>query len=482
MPKSVIVIGAGIGGLSAAVNLARRGYEVTVLESQARVGGKLAEWRAGGFRWDIAPTPFAPKAALEALFAEAGADMADYLRWQPLDPQTRYFFADGARFSLQRDWAALAEEIERFAPGNYVGFLDFLSRAARHDSQQSASAGASIAAWLGMRGSRSMHGQISRCVKSAKLRRILGSFASELGGSPYFLPAAFSAVAHRAFSGGRWHPRGGLSQMADALERLAREQGVKILLNCPARQILAEGGLARGVALADGRTLAADAVVSAVDPITTLRFLLPPGPLPTPFMRRLNRAKLSCSAFVIMLGVRGAHPQLAHHNIFFSPDGKREHHELFKRETMPAEPTISLTVSCKTDSSDAPAGQENWLIKLDAPALSEKIDWHAQREVYRDRALEALQRRLGFDLSERIRIERILTPADLLAMTGAWRGAQFGLAAQARRLPFKTPLIRSSHLRRLYFANGSAEPGSDRALGIHSGLRAARAVAMDLGD
>ena len=481
MPKSVVVIGAGIGGLTAALQLARRGYAVTLLESNARVGGKLAAWRAGGFRWDIAPTPFAPKPALEALFRDAGVDMGDYLRWQPLDPQTRYFFADDSTFSAQREWAALAAEIEHFAPGDYAGFLDFLARAARHESQLRQSGGAPVP-WLGLAGSRSMHGRISRCVKSEKLRRILGSFAAELGGSPYFLPAIYQALAHRAFSGGRWHPRGGMSQVAGALERLAREQGVEIMLNAPARQIQAEGRLARGVALADGRTLAAEALVSAVDPITTLRFLLPPGLLPTPFMRRLNRARLSCSAFVIMLGLRGACPQLAHHNIFFSPDGKREHHELFKREVMPAAPTISLTVSCKTESSDAPADQENWLIKLDAPALSEKIDWHAQREEYRDLALAILQRRLGMDLRERIRIERILSPADLKAMTGAWRGAQFGPSAQARRVPFRTPLIRSSHLGRLYFANGATEPGGDQTLGIAAGMRAARAVAMDLGE
>ncbi len=483
MAKSVLVIGAGIGGLTAAIRLARLGCDVALLEKNGRTGGKLSEFRAGGFRWDCAPMAFAPKLALEALFEELELDLAEHLRLQPVDPLARCFFPDGSSFTLHADLAALAAEIERFAPGDYAGCLSFLSQAARWH-QQHQNAGGSFTAGrsrLAPFQNRSMQSAIARHITSPKLQRILAHYANRVGGSAYFLPAAYSALVHQAFSGGNWHPLDGLAAIVDALEKLARESGVKIKLNAPVEKILIEGNAARGLALADGQVLPADAVISNVDALSTLRFLLPAGTLPTLALRRLNRAKPSRSAFVILLGLRGRTPQLAHHNIFFSHDAKHEQQAIDQREIMPADPTITLTISSKTKASDAPVNQENWLIKLEAPPLSEKFDWAAERDDVRDRALGILEQRYGLDIGERIRIERQLNPADFQAMTGAWRGALFGLSPQSRQGFFKSPMIRSQHLARLYFAGGTTQPGGDAALGLWSARRAAQAVATDLG-
>lgn len=475
MAKSVVIIGAGLGGLTAAAFLTRRGYEVTVLEKNAQAGGKVCEYRAGGFRWDIAPAPFAPKWALETLFDDLGLALEDYLRLQPIDPQTRYFFPDGEVFDAQRDWAALTAEINRLAPDDYVGFLNFLAYAARLNYPiHAASEGLPFAR-------RTMRQAIARHIKSDKLQRILGSFAASVGGSPHGLPAAFNALVHQALSGGCWYPQDGMASLAAALERLAREGGANIQLSSPVQEIRLKGNAACGLSLADGRILAADAVLSNVDSISTQRFLLPEGALPTPALRRLNRAKLSCSAFVIMLGVRGRFPQLAHHNIFFAHDRRREYKDIFEREVMPADPTISLTISSKTDPLSAPVNQENWLIRVEAPPLSEKFDWAGQRENCRDRLLATLYESYGLDLNDRIRIEQHLSPADFKAIAGAWRGALYGRSAHIRGGQFSPANIRDSYFARLYFAGGTTHPGGDNALGIHSGRLAAQAIAQDLG-
>ncbi|MCY3779828.1 MAG: phytoene desaturase family protein [Chloroflexi bacterium] len=476
MAKSIIIIGAGIGGLTAAIRLAHLGYDVTLLEKNSQVGGKVCEIKVGGFRWDIAPAPFAPKQALTALFRQLELDMANYLRLQPIDPQTRYFFPDGESFSAHRDWAAFAEEIRRIAPDDYAGVLDFLAYAARLESPIAAAAFKR----LPFAPRRSMRRTIARHIKSEKLRRILGSFAASVGGSPYALPAAYCWLAHSAISSGSWYPQDGMASIAAALNRLAHEQGVAIRLNSRAREIRVKGNAARGVALADGQVLEADAVLSNVDVFTTLRYLMPAAALPAPAQRHLNRTKLSCSAFVIMLGVRGSFPQLAHHNIFYSREPEREYYDLFQREIMPEDPTISLTISSKTDPLNAPINQENWLIAVQAPPLSEKLDWAAQREDYRDRVLATLYERYGLDLRDRVRIEQHLTPADFQAMTGAWRGALFGQSAHGTPAPIGIAGDRSALVAKLYFAGGTTQPGGDNALGIRSGWRAAEAVAQDL--
>ena len=456
MAKSIIIIGAGIGGLTAASRLAHLGYDVTILEKNSRVGGKVSEFRAGGARWDIAPTPYAPKQALEALFKDLGLDLADYLRLQPIDPQMRYFFPDGATFDAHRDWAAMAAEINRLAPEDFVGYLRFLAYAARLQRNISPhSRDHANWAWLRSDPLRSMQRGIARHITSDKLQLVLGNFASLAGGSPYALPAAFNALAHQALTGGSWYPQNGMYSLASALERLAREQGASIQLNCPVKQIQVNGAAANGVELSDGQMLPADAVVSNVDVISTLRYLLPEGALPAPALRRLIRTPLSCSAYAIMLGVRGRFPQLAHHNIFFSADRRREYQEIFRREIMPADPTISITITSKSDPLNAPVNQENWLIIVNAPPLSEKFDWAAQRENTRNRILEILFQRFGLDLRDRIRIEQQLTPADFQGMTGAWRGALFGSSPHRRLAPFKGENIRSSMFARLYFASGA---------------------------
>lgn len=476
MAKSVIIIGAGLGGLTAAALLAHRGFDVTLLEKNAQSGGKVFEYRAGGFRWDIAPASFAPKWALEKLFADLDLALDHYLRLQPIDPQTRYFFPDGEVFDAQRDWAALTAEINRIAPGDYIGFLNFLAYAARLESPFDA---ATDSLPFGRR--RNMRQAIARYIKSSKLQQILASFAASAGGSAHALPAAFNTLSHQAISGGLWYPQDGMASLASALERLAREQGAAIHLNSPVSEIRLKGNVARGITLADGQELTADALVANVDAISTQRFLLPDGALPTPALRRLNRVRMSSSAFVVMLGVRGRFPQLAHHNLFFAADRGREHDDIFRREVMPEEPTISLTISSKTDPLSAPVNQENWLIKVEAPPLSEKFDWAAEREKVRDRLLALLNERYGLDLTDRIRIEQQLTPADFKAISGAWRGALFGRSAHIRGGQSGAASLRDSHFSGLYYAGSTTRPGGDNAFGIHSGRLAAQAIADDLG-
>ena len=476
MAKSVVIIGAGIAGLTAATRLAQRGYDVTVLEKNPQVGGKVYEYRAAGFRWDIAPTLSAPKSALAALFADLDLDLADYLSLRPIDPQARYFFPDGSVFNACRDLPALAAEIDRIAPGDYQGVLRFLAAAARWQSSKASGVGSG---WMGKRfdSLRSMHQVIARFVKSDQLQLALGSLAANVGGSPFALPAAHIALAHEALGGGSWYPQGGVYALATALDRLAREAGATIQVNCPVRSIEVKDDRARGVVLFDGRALKADAVLANVDAFSTLRYLLPEAELPAPLQHRLIRKRMSLSAFVIMLGVRGAFPQLAHQNILFSSDRQREYRDLLGRETMPADPTIWITVSSKTDPLNAPVNQENWLIKLEAPPLSEKFDWASQRQACRDSIFDILFQRHGLDLRDRIRVEQQLTPLDFQRMTGAWRGALFGPSPQARAAP---PLVRSSQVGGLYFAGASTQAGGDQALGIHSGSRAAAAIANDL--
>lgn len=493
MAKSVVVIGAGIGGLAAAARLAQAGCDVTVLEKNAQVGGQLCDHQAAGFRWSIGPPALCARPLLETLFHDLGRELKDSLRLLPLDPQTRYFFPDGATFDTRRDWSATASEIAKINPEDVSGYLRYLAHAARihrlrqygfgrnAPANQSAASGSLLRSWLRARPFASAYSAVSRQIRSDKLRRVLAHHASQSGGSPFSVSAVYGELAHAVLNSGLWHPRDGMTAIARALERLAAESAVNIRLGCPAARIEIERDKAIGVALASGEILRADAVVSNADPIVTARSLLPAAVISATRLRSLAQKPMSSSAFFLLLGIRGTFPQLAHHNIFFSDDGRAEIEQLYRRGLMPDDPTITLTISSKTDPPNAPGNQENWLIRVKAPPLSEKVNWAMQTMVARDRILTILEQRYSLGLRDRIRSETYLTPAHLQQLSGAWRGALHGESPQGRRAALARPQIRSPHVQHLYQVGGAVLPGGGLPQALLSAKAAADLLIQDLG-
>ncbi len=488
MPKSIIVIGAGIGGLAAAIRLAHAGYDVTVLEQNPQVGGTISDYHAGGFSWTIGPPAFSAKPQLDALFHDLGRNGEDYLHWRAIDPQTHFFFPDGAVFNTYRDWTQTAAEIAQIEPGGVAGYLRFLAYAARiHDARRLGfgkreSGTASLIGSLLRAGPfHSAYSAASRFVRSENLVRALAHCASYSGGSPYTVPATVCELAHTILNDGLWHPRGGLVAVPQALAKLADEFHVSIRLKSPVKRIEIERNTAIGVTLqADGEFLRADAVVSNLDPISTARYLLPEEAVSAPALRRLAQTPMSCSAFIMLLGIRGSFPQLAQHNVFFSADYRAECDQIFRHAVPADDPTMTLSISCKSDPTSAPFDQENWLIMVNAPALSEKTNWADLRYVVRDRILTILAERYGLDLRDRIRVEKHLTPADLSQMSGAWRGALYGELPQGFRAALARPQIRSRHARHLYQVGGAVLPGGGLPQALLSAKAAAALLRQDL--
>ena len=484
MPKSIIVIGAGIGGLAASIRLAQAGYDVTVLEDKTQVGGLARDYQARGFSWSLAPPLSFARAQLDALFHDLGRDPDDYVNCLPIDPQARYFYPDGAVFNLYRDWTRTAGEIARFEPRDVAGYLRFLAYAARiHDmrhfgfGKRETAIGALLRSWLSAGPLGSAYGVSSRFIRSERLVRALAHCARQSGGSPFALPATASELAHTFLNDGAWHPRGGAAAIPAALAKLAVEFDVAIRLACPVKRIELKRNKAIGVTLEHGgEFLSADAVISNLDPITTARRLLPEDALSAPSRRRLAQTPMSSSAFILLLGIRGTFPQLAHHNVFFSDDDRAESDQIFRRAVMPDNPTITLSISCKTEPPNAPFNQENWLLAVSAPPLSEKFNWANERAALRDRILTILERRLGLEIRDRIRVEKHLTPADLAQLSGVWRGALHGELPQGRRAALARPQIRSPHAQYLYQVGGAVLPGG----GLPHAILSAKAVASML--
>jgi len=492
MPEPIIVIGAGIGGLSAAIRLAAAGQPVIVLEKNEQVGGKLAELHAGGYRWDTGPSVITMRHVFEDLFHAAGSRFEDYVTLLPVEPSTRYFYPDGIRLDISRDLIKTLAQIRTLDERDVEGYLHFLAYAARlhrivgpvfiYDRPPTWASLSKVSApdVLRVDGLRSMADAARGFVRSSHLQQLLGRFATYVGASPYQAPATLNVIAHVELNEGIWYPEGGIYSIARAYERLASELGVQIRTGCWVQAIEVAHGRVRGVTLSDGTTLPASSVIANVDVATVYEQLLPRPAVNRRRLRSLLAAEPSCSGFVLLLGVSHMHAELAHHNILFSSDYRAEFESIFRRGLPPADPTIYIAISSKSTPSDAPPGAENWFVMVNVPALSPAVDWEAGAASYRDLVLDCLAAR-GFEIRPYIEQEYVLTPHDIQRMTGARRGALYGASSNNPWTAFLRPHNRAREIRGLYFAGGTTHPGGGVPMVTLSGRVAGELVLEDLG-
>lgn len=487
----MVIIGGGIGGLSAAIRLAVAGQPVIVLEKNTRTGGKMGQIESAGFRWDTGPSVITMRHVFEDLFQAAGRRFEDAVELLPVEPLTRYFYPDGTVFDASRDASRTTEQIAALSERDVEGYLAYLAYAARihritgpvfiYDRPPTPASftRVPIQDWLKVDPFRTMHGSIRSFVRDDRLRQLLGRFATYVGGSPYEAPATLNVIAHVELTGGVWYPRGGVYTIAHTMTELARTLGVDIRTDTPASGIDAPDNRVRGVTLHDGTHIETGTVIANADVTTVYKHLLPGNPVTTRRLSQLEHFEPSCSGFIMLLGVDGQHPELAHHNIFFSQDYRAEFNSIFKQQTLAPDPTIYVAITSKADPDHAPAGSENWFVLINAPPLSDKVNWEQECAPYRERVLDKLAR-FGFDIRHKIRTEQILTPLDLEAMSGAWRGALYGPSSNSRWTAFRRPHNRSKQVKGLYFAGGTTHPGGGVPMVTLSGKVAAELVLSDM--
>ncbi|MDZ4670478.1 MAG: phytoene desaturase family protein [Phototrophicales bacterium] len=487
--KPIIIIGAGIGGLSAAIRLAVAGERVVIIEKNAQVGGKMYQIEKDGYRWDTGPSVITMRHVFEELFRVAGRNLDDYITLLPLEPLTRYFYPDGMMFDATSNLSHMAEQIAEWDERDVAGYFRYLAYVATihritgpvfiydQPPRLASFLKVPITDWLKADPLRQMQPAINGFVKSPYLRQLLGRFATYVGGSPYHAPATLNVIAHVEMTGGVWYPQGGVYTIAQALEKLAGELGVEIRTSTPITKIDVKNGVAVAVITASGERIESRAILANAD-VTTVYENLLPREFAEKRLNKLKRQEPSGSGFVMLLGVEGNYPQLAHHNILFSGDYRREFMSIFKQGIPADDMTIYIAITSKTDSSHAPHGHENWFVMVNAPAVSLQYDWDSQKMAYREKVLTRLGQ-FGIEIRDKIRSEQIITPNDLQAMSGAWRGALYGASANSKWTAFKRPHNRCADIRGLYFAGGTTHPGGGVPMVMLSGKVASEMILED---
>lgn len=489
----VAVVGAGLGGLSAAIHLRLAGREVKVYEANARVGGRANLMERAGFRFDTGPSLLNYPWVFEALFAAAGRTLSDYVELLPVDPSIAFQWPDGQRFELSSHAGRLQAACDALEPDAGPGLFRFLADArAKYDlafdklvsrnieGPLSWALALSPRDWPHLCVWRSLYGELGRFFKSARIREALGAYTMYLGGSPFDLPGFFSILPYGELAYGLWLPRGGVYGLVEGMERLARELGAKIHVDAPVARIAVQGGRVRGIVRADGSQEACAAVVSNVDVPTTDTVLLADAPRLERRRRAARRMAMTPGVVTFYWGVKGAVESLGHHTIFLPDDYRRAFDDLFKRRRMPKELPFYVSMPSATDPALAPEGHTALFVLAPAPVPGKAgATPDVDVEAVRAQVLERLASHgVRIDMDALV-INETLTPADWGTRFGLYGGSAFGAAHGLFQVgPFRAPNYAKA-VRGLYYAGASTVPGTGMPLVAISGRLAAERVLRD---
>jgi phytoene desaturase len=469
--RHAIIIGAGLGGLAAAIRLGARGYRVTVLEKLDAPGGRASVFRQDGFTFDAGPTILTAPFLLEELWSLCGRTMADDVTLAPVSPFYRIRFHDGSSFDYTGDPEAMRREVARFSPTDVDGYEQFMrlsETTCRIGFEQLGDVPFGritdmirIAPDLiRLGGYRSVHALVSKFIKDPRLRIVFSFHPLLIGGNPFTASAIYTLIPYLERQWGVHFAMGGTGQVVRGLAALVESQGNTIRTNAEVDQIIVVNRRARGVRLRSGETMLADIVVSNADSAWTYRKLLPPEARRRWTDRKLDRASYSMGLFLWYFGTNRRYEDIAHHTIVLGPRYRDLLHDIFGRKRLSDDFSLYLHRPTATDPSLAPPGCDAFYVLSPVPNLAGKTDWRSAAEPYRKAIAAHLSATVLPDLEQHVVTSKLMTPLDFQDRLCAWQGAAFGLEPVLTQSAWFRPHNRSEDIAGLYLVGAGTHPGA----------------------
>ena len=469
--KKVVIVGAGPGGLANAMLLAQAGFDVEVLEKQARVGGRTSTISENGFNFDLGPTFFLYPQVLESIFSSCGMDLNDEVDLIRLDPHYRLLFEEGGELEITPDIELLKERVAALAPEDAPNLDKFMS-----DNREKLAAfkpilespmesikdllGLSLFEMLPLlRPWKSVDQDLSTYFQDPRVRLAFSFQSKYLGMSPFRCPSLFTILSFLEYEHGVFHPRGGCGAVSQAMARAAEKLGARIHLNEPVEEILFEGRKAVGVRSSSG-VRKCDALVVNADFAHAMSHLVPNHLRKRWTDEKLERKKFSCSTFMMYLGVEGRMDDLAHHTIYLADDYRQNLRDIEDDHVLTEQPSFYVQNPTVTDPSMAPRDMSSLYVLVPVTHQHSNVDWARDTEGFRKVVVKQLEKVGINDLDRRIRYEKILTPSHWETEQGIYRGATFNLAHTLGQMLNRRPHNRFEDLESVYLVGGGTHPGS----------------------
>ncbi|WP_296313336.1 1-hydroxycarotenoid 3,4-desaturase CrtD [Winogradskyella sp. UBA3174] len=477
--KTVIIIGAGIAGMAAAIRLKSQGYNVTVYEANTYPGGKLTAFSKSGYRFDMGPSLFTMPQFIEQLFKVAKKPIETYFQYKKKSIVCNYFYEDGTTFSALADETEFAKSAAETFDVDKSEILDYFKKSKKkYDLTASLFLEKSLhktSTYLNTDSLKAIFNlnsldinttlsdYNSKVFKDERLVQFYNRFATYNGSSPYQTPGIMSMIPHLEQYFGTYFPKGGMHSITMSLFQLAKDIGVTFNFSSKVDQIVTKGNKAIGIEI-NGTTVISDIVISNSDIVPTYRYLLKAHKAPEKILQQPR----SSSALIFYWGIKKVFPQLDLHNIFFSEDYKTEFDYIFDKKDVYYDPTVYINISSKEEPNDAPEGCENWFTMINVPSNTGQ-DWNSIVADARQNIIKKLSRLLNEDISELIESETVLDPRTIASNTQSYQGALYGASSNNKYAAFlRHPNFKSS-IDNLYFCGGSVHPGGGIPLCLLSG-------------
>lgn len=477
--KNIIIIGAGIAGIAAAIRLRSKGHMVSVFEANSYSGGKLTAFSENGYRFDMGPSLFTMPQFIEELFKLTGKRTSDYFEYKKKETICNYFFEDGTKFSAISDETKFAENAAETFDVDSKSIKEYFARSKRkydltsslflEKSLHKISTYLSFDTLKAIRNlndldiNTSLHQYNTSAFEDPRLIQLFNRFATYNGSSPYQTPGIMSMIPHLEHHFGTYFPKGGMHSISQSLYRLAQDIGVKFHFENKVERIIVSKKRAVGIETESGEFLG-DLVISNSDVVPTYRFLLKNHKAP----EKILQQDRSSSALIFYWGITKLFPELDLHNIFFSEDYKKEFDFIFSKKDVYHDPTVYINITSKEETTDAPKGCENWFVMVNVPNNTGQ-DWDIIIERTRKNILNKLGRLLKTEVSSLIDFERVLDPISIESNTQSYQGALYGASSNNKFAAFLRHPNFKQNIKNLYFCGGSVHPGGGIPLCLLSG-------------
>jgi len=478
----VVVVGAGLGGLSAALRLAGAGRKVTVIERELVPGGRNGILHKEGYSFDTGPSVLTMPSLIADALACVGEDLKDWLDLVPVDPLYRAFYDDGTHLDVHSDTKRMQEEIAQTIGGaeaiGYGKYVDFVTKLYKYEMKDFIDRNIdsplnlltpNLAKLVALGGFKRLAPKVSQFLKDPRTQRVYSFQAMYAGVSPQQALAIYAVIAYMDSVNGVFFPKGGMHAVPRALADAAEKHGVIFKYGTTVTSVEHSGGRARAVITESGERIECDTVVLNPDIPIAYRDLL--GSVPN----QIKRLKYSPSCVTLLVGSSKHYDHLAHHNIHFGKSWDGVFDELIKKKVLMTDPSLLVTLQSYDDATLAPPGKASYYILFPTPNLDADIDWTTEAGPYRDQMLRTLEARGYEGFTDSIEVEHMTTPLDWQNQ-GMERGAPFASAHTF----FQTGPFRPSNLAKglenVVFVGSGTQPGVGVPMVLISGRLAAERI------
>lgn len=477
--KKIYVVGAGPGGLTSAMLLAHAGYDVEVFEKENFVGGRTSSIQLGDYTFDRGPTFLNMMYLVREIFELTGRTLEDYVEPVALSPLYELVYAD-KRFTVSSDYDQMIETISKTFPGNEEGYTRYLQETHKKlealapllqrkmDSVTDLLASETLKALPELEFGKSLMDKLGKYFDDEQLQLAFTFQSKYLGMSPWNCPGAFSILSYIEQAYGIYHLKGGLNQLTKAMAKVLEEQGVKIHLNTPIKEVVQYKKRIEGIRLEDGQLLHCDDVVINADFGYALTKLLNVPKKRQWSPQKIEKKQYSCSTFMLYLGIDTQY-DLQHHTILFAEDYRKNMEEISGTKVISKDMSIYVQNPVVTDDTLAPAGKSTLYVLAPVPNNFSEIEWNEVKQQYRDLLIATLEERLGLtDLASHIEEELIYSPIDWEEKMNVYKGATFNLGHQLNQMMTFRPHNHFAPYENCWLVGGGTHPGSGLPIIIES--------------